>query len=66
MEQWFAFRALNSQTLYGFGTDQVESALRPAFQRYRRLGTISTGARSIACATLGMARVASANAPQCP
>ena len=22
MEQWFAFRALNSQTLYGFGTDQ--------------------------------------------
>ena len=22
MEQWFAFRAFNSQTLYGFGTDE--------------------------------------------
>src|SRR5215207_3329802 len=40
--------------------------LASGFPRYRRLGTISTDARSIACATLGMARVASANAPQCP
>src|SRR4051794_33150210 len=39
---------------------RVESALRPAFQRYRRLGTILIGARSIACATPGMARVAPA------
>jgi hypothetical protein len=22
MEQWFAFRAFNSKTLYGFGTDE--------------------------------------------
>ena len=22
MEQWFAFRAFNSQTFYGFGTDE--------------------------------------------
>src|SRR5829696_5717114 len=43
-----------------------ESVLRPASQRYRRLGTISTGARLTACATLGMARVASANASRCP
>ncbi len=36
MEQWFAFRASNSQTLYGFGTDEQADKFADQLNKRRK------------------------------